>query len=1150
MTETKKRRHIFATVAKITGWTLMAVVLFVAGLLMATLKILSPERLTPLAVRIANSTLNADVSVARAELRLRGSAPFLNLEVDSLLVISRDIASLPAAARDTLPAWSDTLLCADKISGGINLPMLARGEIRLNDVTVTRPGVNVLVVDEHLNNFTLTEPSADADTSDSFVPQISINRFRFVDPKPFRFDDMARYMHIYAQLSRASITETDIDKTPFYKIDFQSNIESPLFRFFGLEDIPVAFDGDFRWVSSRPMEFALDNFNFTVSVFSGRLDTSFDFSSSMVVPRFDINIDPVKISDLLRLIPEEIAREYAIPRDIDTDATLALESHLTRPYDMGDDALPYATFRFRIPQSSLRWRQLDLRKLELDAGLDFDGRDFDAMTAEISRLLISGPATTLEVKGTVASIVSDPAFDGSVNGHILLDRLPPIITRYLGGLLKGRLTAATDIDARLSMFSRQNFHRLRLKGDVDLDNIYYLSADTSLMVALRHACLRFGTNEKTKNRLGERVDSLLTAVVEVDTASILQSQNSMHLSRFRLGVGAQNKRASADTTAIIPMGGHMSLGMFSLFTLSDSAGFRIKDVEGAVAMHRFNNDAHLPLFTGNLNIGRLSAGNNSTRMMLSDGHLNLKMSKLPETPRQAARRKAVKHIADSIAPIYPDIPIDSIYRVALEIHREKSRGKLPRVHKEMTDSDLEIIQWGASSLVRRLLLQWDVTGSLTANRAGLFTASFPVRNRMQNINITFNNDSLYLDKVRYKAGHSDFLFSGNISNMKRAFTSRMGRTPIKLHLDVLSDTVDVNELAAAFFSGAAASNSVKLDADSDISDDELDRRISQNHSQYTDSVAPVLVPVNIDAEFKVKARNVLYSDLTLHNLTGEVLAYDGAMNLNSLNATSEVGSVNLSALYSAPTPRDINFGFGMQLSDFNLAHFLRLVPAVDSIMPLLRDFGGIISANIAATSAVDPHMNLDLASLKAAIKIEGDSLVVIDPETFKTMAKWLMFKNKNRNIINHVSAEMIVENNEMQLFPFMFDFDRYRLGVQGYNDLAMNFDYHVAVLKSPIPFKFGINIKGNPDDFKIRLGRARFNEKTAGQRVAIVDTTRVNLLRQFREVFRRGVRNSRFARLDIGSRPTAADINLDTDTITRADSLYFIKEGLIPAVEK
>lgn len=137
------------------------------------------------------------------------------------------------------------------------------------------------------------------------------------------------------------------------------------------------------------MEFALDNFNFTVSVFSGKLDTSFDFSSSMVVPRFDINIDPVKISDLLRLIPEEIAREYAIPRDIDTDATLAVESHLTRPYDMGDDALPYATFRFRIPESSLRWRQLDLRKLELDAGLDFDGRDFDAMTAEISRLLIS-----------------------------------------------------------------------------------------------------------------------------------------------------------------------------------------------------------------------------------------------------------------------------------------------------------------------------------------------------------------------------------------------------------------------------------------------------------------------------------------------------------------------------------------------------------------------------------------------------------------------------------------------------------------------------------------------------------------------------------------------------------------------------------------
>lgn len=142
---------------------------------------------------------------------------------------------------------------------------------------------------------------------------------------------------------------------------------------------------------------------------------------------------------------------------------------------------------------------------------------------------------------------------------------------------------------------------------------------------------------------------------------------------------------------------------------------------------------------------------------------------------------------------------------------------------------------------------------------------------------------------------------------------------------------------------------------------------------------------------------------------------------------------------------------------------------------------------------------------------------------------------------------MLVENGMLQIFPFMFDFDRYRIGVQGSSDMAMNLNYHVAVLKSPLPFKFGINITGNIDKMKIRLGKARFNEKQSTGQVAIVDTTRVNLLKEIENVFRRGVRNSKFAGLRISARPEASTINLAEDTISRADSLYLIKEGLLPS---
>ena len=272
------------------------------------------------------------------------------------------------------------------------------------------------------------------------------------------------------------------------------------------------------------------------------------------------------------------------------------------------------------------------------------------------------------------------------------------------------------------------------------------------------------------------------------------------------------------------------------------------------------------------------------------------------------------------------------------------------------------------------------------------------------------------------------------------------------------------------------------------------------------------------------------------------------MNLHQLKALSDVGSVDLSALYSAPNVDNMRFGFGLQVQDFDIARFMNLVPAIDSIMPLLHDISGIIDADLAATVNIGKDMNLDLPSLTAAIKLEGDSLQLLDAETFRTIAKWLMFKNKKRNIIDHMNVEMIIADNEMQLFPFIFDIDRYKIGVQGHNDLALNFNYLVSVLKSPLPFKFGITIKGNPDDYKIRLGRAKFDEKQAVERKQIVDTTRINLIDQIENVFRRGVRQSEFAKLKLPSnKSVAADINLENDPVTPSDSLLFIKEGLIPA---
>ena len=143
-----------------------------------------------------------------------------------------------------------------------------------------------------------------------------------------------------------------------------------------------------------------------------------------------------------------------------------------------------------------------------------------------------------------------------------------------------------------------------------------------------------------------------------------------------------------------------------------------------------------------------------------------------------------------------------------------------------------------------------------------------------------------------------------------------------------------------------------------------------------------------------------------------------------------------------------------------------------------------------------------------------------------------------------MSVELVVKDSELEIFPFEFNIDRYKLGIFGYHDLAMNFNNHVSVLKSIIPFKFGINISGNPDKIKVRLGGAKYKNKMAAERIKIATNTRINLLEQIEGVFRRGIdRSSHLKLIETTEKLERIDEN---ETLSHADSLLYMKEGLIP----
>ncbi len=1188
----RKRHKGLRKALKITLWVIMAIVLFNIGILMGVFNILTPDRLTPLTERIATQALrNVDVKIDKVELSIMKTFPFVHADIRNLVVLSTITDSLDEETRSYLPAYTDTVLAVRGFSGGLNVMKLFAKQFDLSEVKIEHPSANLVVIDDETTNFDIIPPSDKKEIEKPFdwneLAGFSLKRFTIVDPGKIRYYNNETGTELAAAFSRIDLNGT---KAPLYTLNFDGAVEAPseFLELFNIPDLRFGLNGSMTWSQSNPTALQLENFDFLFSVFGGRINTTLNFASGLTIERIDLAMNPLGVHQLLSMVPEDIAAEFGIPSAdaMDTDAVIKLAVKTDSPWNIGGDTIPMMTISADIPACSfagygaqaenlaahvdltvtkpwdmtnslpdlkatirinpmtVKWQEMDLRKFAADITATLPDGDLYGATVKVNNLVMQGPATDLTVTGTITHLTDDPLFDLNVDGHTDIRKLPAVIRNAIDGTLGGSLTARVGLRGSPSMFTPNTFHRLAMNGDVTLRDFYWISGDTVNMVDVDRASFHFGTSEGFSHE-GMKVDSLLRVSLDVDSVAIVHSDLSMNVRKFRISLASQNKSGSARRDKINPMGGHLSVGAFNLTKVTDSTVVRIRDVNGYTVIKPYNNDLRTPQFLFDLDVRRLATGNSDTRFVINNLHTNL-------NARKVAKGKSAKrftHIADSIHYAHPDLQPDSVLKYALAIH-QRHRGRYPRVHPKYQAADsLDIIDWGATPLFKKMLTLWTFEGTVKSRRAGLFTPYLPLRNRVRDIDIAFNNDSLNITNLQYKIGHSDMTINGVVSNMRRAFTSTSGRQALKLNFDVVSDTIDVNQLSDAFMAGAAYAAKPKTGHKFDFGqldedEDAMEHKIARMTQNNPDTVMPLLIPENIDAELNLRSNHVRYSDFMLRNMTGRILTYNGAVNLQNLSAASEVGSLNISALYTGLHPEDLRFGFGLQLKDFNIHRFLRLVPAVDSLLPVMRDFSGIVSADIAATSDVDNKMNLVIPTLDAAIGIRGDSLVLIDPDTFKSLSKWLLFKDKNRNIIDHMDVQMVVKNSQVDVYPFIFDIDRYKIGVQGFNDFNMNFDYHIAVLKSPIPFKFGINISGNPDKYKIRLGGAKFGEKQLRE-VSIVDTTRVNLMNEIREVFRRGARDARLARLKVNNRPLAANINLASDSLTHADSLRFIEEGLI-----
>lgn len=1135
----KEKGSIGIKILKVLSVTLLTIIVVMGILLFCAIKFLDSDRLAPIVEDFANEYIDGHLKLGSIKIGFQPRFPILGVEMENLSVISHSFDSLTAQQRGNLPNYADSLLTLDYMSGALDLKrLIVNNELALHDVVLRGLGVNIVIAHNGKTNYDVLKIPADTvETPKSKMPGFRINRFSLDQPKEIRFYNAADSTSASVLL----LTDAAVDgnEQPTYRLKINGDVTSPKATLItNLDQINFGVNGKVYWNPVDPGLVAMDEMELRGAFIKATVSGEIDLKESPIVKKGIIELQPTAIIDLISILPDSIREEHRLFAPyFSTDAVIGGRIELLKPMNLATDTLPTARIDINMSPSYLDYGNAHLKDLALDVTVNTETNLPDRTIVNLERFTVAGEGTHLKASALVSTPVSDPAFETIVEGKIDFKDLPPIVLEKIPGYLAGIISADLKAKGCVSMFKPERIHRLTADGSITANGIYFLSGDTSKMVEVGRAKIELDSKRIVNNL------PLLKAKVAVDTATILVSGVDLALGSISLDAKIEDHRTSAsahlDTTRMMPIASNLKVGRFNIISITDSAGARIQDIDGKVRVEGLKLNGKIPEIFADLKIGNVSAGSLSDRVLLHNTKVNASLFKMPskQKPEHSAKMKLTKHKE------YTYISPTKVYKY---VYYKRTHGKhTRRVYGETGADDEELLVWNLTPQFKRFLNEWKLRGSVETSNSRLLTPLFPLHNSITTVALKFNNDTVNISNISLRAGRSDITMSGLISNVRRALTTTT-HNDLKGNFSLLSDTIDINELSASVFTGAsyAADKRHGKKRNLDSKDDKtLEERLDALSKIGPGRSSPVLIPVNIDANLKIGANHLLYSDLDMQNMGGDLMVYDGGVNLHDMKADSDAGSLSLSALYSAPKVSDMQFGFGLEVNDFNIAKFVKLVPAIDSITPLMHDFSGTIEANMAATCSLDSGMNIVLPSLNAAINITGDNLAFIDPEKYRTLGKWLGFKDKTDNTIHNLNVEMTVADGLMRVYPFAFNIDRYRLGAYGYNDINMNFDYHLSVLKSPIPFKFGITIKGNPKKYKVRFGGAKFNENTVIESVNIVNNARINLVDQIESVFKRGVRNSHFSKLQIAK---PAGFNSDMDFgLSKEDSLQLIKEGIL-----
>ena len=290
---------------------------------------------------------------------------------------------------------------------------------------------------------------------------------------------------------------------------------------------------------------------------------------------------------------------------------------------------------------------------------------------------------------------------------------------------------------------------------------------------------------------------------------------------------------------------------------------------------------------------------------------------------------------------------------------------------------------------------------------------------LSNANFVFSPEKIEIKKMIGTVGKSDMNVTGYFSNYMGYL---FGGADTTIH-------------------GKMNFNSAKFDVNEWMTTDSTATTTTTPAAEET----VLEIPKNIDFVLTSAIAQVLYTNMTMTNLAGDIIMKNGTIRMSDVNFGILGGSVGMNGSYAPINTKSANFDFDMDVKNIGIKDAFKTFNTVQKLAPMAENMDGAFSTTLKLSGLLNKDMmpNYDALNGKGTMLLANAT--VKDNKVMAGLATLTKTSSLNPLTLKDLKINYTIQNGNLIVAPFDLNAGNIKMNIGGSNSLTGALNYKIKM---------------------------------------------------------------------------------------------------------